>query len=112
MASTVMASLWLAYGGMLGLCLGMERHFKQVWQRTPGLMLLRVLRSAGWLGLGLSLVGSVIAWGWAMGPVGWFGLISVAGVGVVLLLPYQPRLAAWLSLASAPVVVLAWGIGL
>lgn len=112
MTSTLLASLWLAYGGMLGLCLGMERHFKQVWQRTPDPMLRRALRLAGWLGLALSLVASVAAWGWPMGPVGWFGLLSLAGFGLVLLLPYQPRLAAWLPLAGASVVVLAWGVGL
>ncbi|BCD84264.1 hypothetical protein PSm6_06710 [Pseudomonas solani] len=106
MATVLFAGLWLAYGGMLALCMGMERHFKQVWQRLPAPLLRRGLRVGGWLALGLSLVASVAAWGWAMGPVGWFGMLSLAGFGLVLLLPYQPRLAAWLPLASAPLLAL------
>ncbi len=73
MATVLFAGLWLAYGGMLALCMGMERHFKQVWQRLPAPLLRRGLRVGGWLALGLSLVASVAAWGWAMGPVGCSG---------------------------------------
>jgi hypothetical protein len=82
------ASLLLAFSGMLGLCLGLERHFKQIWQRAPSPGLRRTLRTAGWLALAASFATSVLAWGWAMGPVGWFGLMSLAGISLVLLLPY------------------------
>ena len=81
------ASLLLAFSGMLGLCLGLERHFKQIWQRAPSPGLRRTLRTAGWLALAASFATSVLAWGWAMGPVGWLGMVSLAGLALVFLMP-------------------------
>lgn len=95
-----------AYVGMLALCLGLERHYKQVWGRSPAPWLRVALRSAGWSALAISLWVSGVAWGWAMGPVAWFGGISLAGFGVAMLLPYWPRLAVWL-LGVLPI----WGVG-
>ncbi|MHA6197384.1 DUF3325 domain-containing protein [Pseudomonas wadenswilerensis] len=102
--------LLLAYSGMLGLCLGLERHYKQVWQRVPGPRLRRALRLGGWLALAGSFAASVAAWGWAMGPIGWFGLISLAGLGLVLLLPYRARTAVWLALAGWPLLGVAMAL--
>ncbi|MGE8479727.1 MAG: DUF3325 family protein, partial [Pseudomonas shirazensis] len=45
------------------------------------------------------------AWGWAMGAVAWFGVISLAAVVLVMLLPYWPRFAVAL-VAAIP----AWGV--
>lgn len=103
MSLALSTGLLLAYSGMLGLCLGVERHFKQVWQRVPGTVLRRSLRLAGWSGLVASFAASVVAWGWAMGPIGWFGLISLAGLALVLLLPYRAKGAVWLAGAG-------WGL--
>lgn len=111
MLTAFLAGLWLAYGGMLALCLGLERHFRQVWQRLPTPFLRRGLRAVGWLALLLSLATCAAGWGWAMGPVGWFGAMSLAGFGLVLLLPYRPRLAVWLPLGTAPLVAVAWLMG-
>lgn len=91
MSIALVTSLLLAYCGMLGLCLGMERHYKQLLQRTPTPFFCRALRVAGWLALAASFATSVMAWGWAMGPVGWFGLVSLAGITLVLVLPYAAR---------------------
>lgn len=85
------AALVSAYGGMLALCLGLERYFKQVWQQTPSPRLLMVLRVMGWAGLLLSLLLCAQAWGWPMGSVAWFGMISLGGIVVASLLPYWPR---------------------
>jgi hypothetical protein len=63
------------------------------------------LRSAGWLALLASLVLCAQAWGWAMGPVAWFGVLSLAGLLLVMLLPYWPRMAMGL-VAAVPV----WGL--
>lgn len=104
MSLALSTGLLLAYSGMLGLCLGVERHFKQVWQRVPGPLLHRALRLGGWLGLAASFFASVAAWGWAMGPIGWFGLISLAGLALVLLLPYRARGAVWLAAAGLPLI--------
>ncbi|WP_371924742.1 DUF3325 domain-containing protein [Pseudomonas sp. R5(2019)] len=59
---------------------------------SPPPALHRTLRIVGWLALAASFVYSIGGWGWAMGPVGWFGLISLAGLALVLLLPYAARL--------------------
>ncbi|MBA1204549.1 DUF3325 domain-containing protein [Pseudomonas capeferrum] len=88
-----------AYGGMLGLCQGLERHYKQVWGKPCAPWRSRVLRGLGWVGLVASLLLCVQAWGWAMGPVAWFGAMSLAGLALVMLLPYWPRLAVSLAVA-------------
>lgn len=92
-----------AYLGMLALCQGLERHYKQVWKTVPSTRLSRLLRAAGWGCLALSFWFCGHAWGWAMGPVGWFGLLSMSGFGLLMLLPYRPRLAVWLPLGFVPV---------
>ena len=101
----IMGSVLFAYAGMLGLCQGLERHYKQVWNRTCPRVLRVGLRTAGWLALLASLVLCAQAWGWAMGPVAWFAVMSLAGMVLVLLLPYWPRLAVGL-VAAVPV----WGL--
>ena len=35
MLSAFFAGLLFAYAGMAALCQGLERHYKQVWQRLP-----------------------------------------------------------------------------
>lgn len=62
--------------------------------------------SAGWLSLGLIFYFCGLVWGWAMGPVGWLGLMSLSGFVLLMLLPYRPRLAVWLALYFAP----AWAV--
>jgi len=94
-----------AYAGMLGLCQGLERHYKHVWNRACPPSWRRVLRGAGWLALALSLLLCAQAWGWAMGPVAWFGVMSLAGLVLVLLLPYWPKVAVGLVL-----MLPAWGL--
>lgn len=68
MLADYFAALAFAYIGMLTLCQGLERHYKQVWGKPPAARLRRVLRVAGWLSLGLSFWFCGLAWGWAMGP--------------------------------------------
>ena len=106
MLSAFFGGVLLAYAGMVGLCQGMERHYKQVWQQLPTAAVRRGLRIAGWALLAASFAACVAAWGWAMGPVGWFGQISLAGFALILLLPYRPRLAAVLPLVALPLCVL------
>lgn len=107
MGVSVFAGLLLAYNGMVALCLGLERHYKQVWQRVPGAGRRQVLRALGWLALLGSLGASVAAWGWAMGPIAWLGLVSMAGLALVLLLPYWPRVAVAVAAGGWLVLILA-----
>jgi len=104
------AGLLLAYGGMVALCQGMERNFKLVWQCEPSLLLRRALRLLGWGLLLASFVSCVWAWGWAMGPVGWFGVISLAALVVAWLLPYQARIAVIFPVAGIPLWLLVWAV--
>lgn len=87
----LMLSTLLALGGMLALCLGLERHFKQFCTRKPPNRILQGIRIAGWLALAGSLWTSAGAWGWAMGTVGWVGLISIAGITLVFVAPYLAK---------------------
>ncbi|ATP44152.1 iron uptake protein [Pseudomonas putida] len=101
----VTGGVLFAYAGMLALCQGLERHYKHVWNRPCPRGLRLGLRGVGWLALLVSLLLCAQAWGWAMGPVAWFGSLSLAGMLLVMLLPYWPRLAVGLS-AAVPV----WGV--
>lgn len=108
MGALVVCGLTLAYAGMVALCLGVERHYKQIWQRVPTPARRKALRLGGWLALGASLLVCAQAWGWAMGPVAWLGLLSLAGLGLVLLLPYWPRFATWLATLGTSASLLFW----
>jgi hypothetical protein len=94
--SALFASLLLAYTGMLCLCLGKERHWKQlVSPRVPAR--LRYLGAPlGSLLLGLAVYTAGYVWPGGMALVGWFGLISLTGFALLLLIPYAPRLATGL----------------
>lgn len=93
----LMAGLLLAYTGMLGLCLGLERYYKQLKQPAPAPVVLRALRCAGWMALVASFACGVQAWGTAMGAVAWFGNLSLAALALVFMLPYSSRLPLLLA---------------
>ncbi|MCO7516388.1 DUF3325 domain-containing protein [Pseudomonas guariconensis] len=105
MMTMVMGGLLFAYAGMLGLCQGLERHYKQVWHRPCPRGLRLALRGLGWSSLLGSLLLCAGAWGWAMGPVAWFGAMSLAGMVLVMVLPYWPRVAVGLVM-----LVPVWGL--
>ena len=87
----------LAYAGFTGICLSMSRHHRQIWGRDASRKRRAGFRVAGWLCLALSLLPCLVAWGEAAGTVAWFGVLSAAGFVLAFLLPYAPRIAAWLS---------------
>lgn len=101
------ASLGLAYLGMLGLCLGMARHYRQRYHHPlpPGRG--RALRLAGWSGCLLALAPCLTGWGAAQGAVLWIGLLSAAATGLVFLLAWRPP---WCTRGGmlAVAMVLAW----
>ena len=105
-------ALALAYAGFTALCLAMERHYGEVFglRRVPARRAL-ALRITGWALLALSLPPCVVARGWAMGVVLWCGVLSAAVLPLVLLLPYAPRLAAWLAPALPPIAALLLTLG-
>lgn len=91
---------FVCYAGLLALSLAMDRHHSQIRHGKPAPLLRRALRLAGWSLLALALWLCSLAWGWAIGPVAWFGLLSTAALGFVFLLPYAPRFAAWLAVVG------------
>ncbi|WP_437882983.1 DUF3325 domain-containing protein [Pseudomonas sp. LRF_L74] len=108
MSLSLISAVTLAYCGMLMLCQGLERHYKQFWGTSAPAGRLRLLRGAGWACLLASFAGCILSWGWAMGPVGWFGMCSLAGLALLLLLPYAPKLSNWLPVIAVPALVAAW----
>lgn len=96
----MLALIGLAYAGMAGLCLAMDRHHRQVIGRAPRRGIVVALRLAGATALVLSFAAAVAADGWALGPVAWFGGLTAAGLVLILLLPYRPRLAVALGLVG------------
>lgn len=106
----LITSALLALSGMLSLCFGLERHYKQTWQYVPTVLVRHTLRTLGWLALTASFAVCVMLWGWAMGPVGWLGLVSVLGLAWVFVLPYAGRYSVlllgigWLLLGSAVLI--------
>jgi hypothetical protein len=84
------------YAGWFALCLAMDRHHAQVLHGKPPHSRPQLLRRLGWTLLGVALWLCTRTWGWAIGPVAWLGLLSAAAMGLVFLLPYAPRFAAWL----------------
>lgn len=104
--------LLLAYSSFLALCLAMPRHHAQVFGFQPSPWRGRGFRFAGWLLLTLSFFAAVTDSGWQIGPVEWFGFLSAAGLVLVAMLPYVPRLAAAFGVLGTAVALayLVWQI--
>jgi hypothetical protein len=98
--SALFASLLLAYGGMLGFCLGKERHWKQLANPRLPARLRRLCVPAGAALLGLAIYVASHVWPGGMALVGWFGLISLTGFTLLMLIPYAPLLVVNLPLAG------------
>ena len=77
--------------GFAALCLGVEKHYRE-HLRTPAFRLrLRGLRALGGLLLSLSLAACVAGEGWQIGPLLWFGWLSVIGMALVFARPWLTR---------------------
>jgi len=99
----------LAYAGFSSLCLGMDRHYEEVFDRELPRRHRTPLRLFGWLALALSLWASADVWGWSYGTVEWIGILSIAGLLLIWLVAYRPvpaLVAGGLCAVVAPVV--AW----
>ncbi|MGE0254800.1 MAG: DUF3325 family protein [Alphaproteobacteria bacterium] len=103
-------SFTLAYAGLAALALAMERHQRQVWRRPLAVHWRRLLRPLGWLAIAVAFAAAVAAEGWSLGPVAFTGLLALAGLALVFLLAFAPRLAAAFAIvapAGAAALVLA-----
>jgi len=104
--SALFAGIVLAYAGMLGLCLAKERHWKQLVNPRVPMSLRQLCAPVGCALLGLAVYVAATVWPSGMAVVAWFGLISLTGFALLMLLPYAPRLAVSLPLAGG----LIWAV--
>jgi hypothetical protein len=100
----------LAYAGFLGLSLAMDRHHAELLGSRPAAARRLLLRGLGWGLLGLSLLPCLALWGGGIGFVSWLGLLTAAGLGLIFLIPYAPRLALWLGPLLPLAGLLAWPV--
>lgn len=85
------AALCAAFSGFTALGLAMDRHWEDAFGRDSSTGRLRTwLRAGGAAGLWLSLVASLELKDNAQGWVVWFGVMTIAAIGVVLVLSYAP----------------------
>ena len=77
--------------GFAALCLGMARHYQEHFAHAPLRRRRRVLRVSGWFLLSLSFAACVAGEGWQIGPVLWFGWLSVIGMALVFARPWLLR---------------------
>lgn len=99
----------LSYAGLFTLCLAMPKHFQVMLGKlslpsSPSLLILKVV---GWLILGLSFAMAVDTAGWSFGPVRWVGFLAIAGLMLIFLLSYAPRLTLTFGVLSLFSLVLS-----
>ncbi len=103
----MLAMIGLAYAGLAALCLGMDRHHRQVVGRGIKPRATLALRLAGTTILALSFAAAILSDGWVFGPVAWCGGLTAAALALVFLLPYRPRLAMVLGPAGLLIAALS-----
>ena len=108
MALSLFLALALAYAGLTSLSLAMKRHHDQVMGRKLQPERVRYYRWPGWLLLGGSLLITLTVWPLGLALFMAVGLVAVAGLPLVFLLPYRARLAGQLAVALPVLAVLCW----
>lgn len=102
MIAPLLLGLLLAYSGMLGFCLAMPRHWKQLGLARYAAHWRASCRPLGAVLLLLAGYVASMIWPTAMACVGWLGMVSLAGLILLLLAPYAPRLAMCLPAGVLP----------
>lgn len=89
-----------AYAGLAGLALGTHQH-RRVALPVIGTVEPRTAKLAGGALMALSILAAMLGYGAAQGIVAWVGLLSIAGVCLVLLLSRWPQGALQSGLLAA-----------
>ncbi len=87
-------ALLLAVVAFALLGLATDAHHGRWYRRRPDAATKRRFRRIAWSLLAVSFVPSVLARGWAFGPVVWSGLVMLAAGGVFLFLNFASPPAA------------------
>ncbi|MBX9930824.1 MAG: DUF3325 domain-containing protein [Methylobacterium sp.] len=103
----LLLTIGLSYVGLAALCLGMNRHHSAIFEARPDPRRALLLRSAGWIAIGLSFASAVHFEGWAFGPVQWIGGLTAAALLVVGILSYRPGLILPTAALVLPVALAA-----
>jgi hypothetical protein len=104
------AGVLLAFGGLAALAQATPRHHAQVWTMPLTVRLGAGRRIVGAALLFAALTACVMGWGIGAGIAAWLGLLSVAGLSLVYLLPYVPHALRILTVAAPALgVVVAAG---
>ncbi|MFC3226732.1 DUF3325 domain-containing protein [Marinibaculum pumilum] len=89
---TEVLALLLALLGFALLALAMHKHHRDILGRPLPPRRALGLRTAGWSLLALAFATSIAGAGWAIGPVLWFALITVAALAVAMMVTLRtPR---------------------
>jgi len=96
----ILLAFALAHAGMTALCLAMHRHHASLFGQVPSPLRSLLLRLTGSLLLVLAIVVMTQAYGVAIGFVVAICVMSIAGLCLIFLLPYAPRVAASLGPAA------------
>ena len=105
----ILAALSGTLAGLAALCFAMDRHYRQLRHRMPQRTVQAVLRIAGIALLVFASVACGAERGWAMGLVAWFGMATVSGLVIALLLPWAPWGVALIGLLSTGAAI--WHVG-
>jgi hypothetical protein len=108
MAPPLFLALALTYAGLTSLSLAMKRHHDQVMGRKLQPERVRYYRWPGWLLLSLSLWVTLTIWPLGLALFMSVGLVAIAGLPLVFLLPYRAQLAGRLAIALPVLAMLTW----
>jgi hypothetical protein len=89
--------LTLAYAGLTALALAMKRHHEAALSAKPPAARLRAFRSAGWVLMTFMVASCLRLWPTGLALSMALGLVTLAGLPLVFLLPYRPRLMVRLA---------------
>ena len=73
------------------LALAMFSHYRDACGKAPSPLQARLLYIAGWVGISTTYWGCITDQGFAYGSILFFGLLSFAGLLVILMLSYRAK---------------------
>ena len=102
--------LSLAYAGLTALALAMKRHHEAAVGAKPPAARLRAFRVAGWVLMALMVASCLRLWPTGLALAMALGLVTLAGLPLVFLLPYRPRLMVRLAPALPVLALIATAV--